>query len=199
MKFMVILKATADPEAGRIPSPKHMEAMIAFNEQLGKDGVLLAAEGLRASSKGMRLRFDGGRTTVTDGPSADTKELVAGFWIRKASRTKRSSSVSRACRSTARRRVRERGSPEPRVAGGLGSKQAPKKEGGPFPPGDSLARTPAWQGARVPWANRAVLALGSAIRRSPLAGLCRPHSRSRDCAFYECPFSACAPRTLESR
>ncbi len=81
MKFMAILKATADSEAGRIPEPKHMEAMIAFNEQLAKDGVLLAAEGLRGSSKGTRLRFDGGRTTVIDGPFAETKELIAGFWI----------------------------------------------------------------------------------------------------------------------
>uniref|UniRef100_E6PG85 DGPFAETKE family protein n=1 Tax=mine drainage metagenome TaxID=410659 RepID=E6PG85_9ZZZZ len=81
MKFMALLKATADSEAGRIPEPKHMEAMISFNEQLAKDGVLLAAEGLRASAKGARLRFDGGRTTVIDGPFAETKELIAGFWI----------------------------------------------------------------------------------------------------------------------
>ncbi|MGC8485981.1 MAG: YciI family protein, partial [Candidatus Baltobacteraceae bacterium] len=78
---MALLKATADSEAGRPPSPEHMEAMISFNEQLAKDGVLLAAEGLRASSKGTRLRFDGGRATVTDGPFAETKELVSGFWI----------------------------------------------------------------------------------------------------------------------
>ena len=69
----------------------------------------------------------------------------------------------------------------------------------PLTPRESAAPAVAWQGARGAWANRALLALGSAIRRSPLAGLCRPHSRSRDCAFYECPFSACAPRTLESR
>lgn len=81
MKFVVFIKATADSEAGRPPEPKHMEAMISFNEQLAKDGVLLAAEGLRASSKATRLRFDGGRTTVTDGPFAETKELVSGFWI----------------------------------------------------------------------------------------------------------------------
>lgn len=81
MKFMILIKATADSEAGRPPEPKHMEAMISFNEQLAKDGVLLAAEGLRASSKGTRLRFDGGRATVTDGPFAETKELISGFWI----------------------------------------------------------------------------------------------------------------------
>jgi hypothetical protein len=81
MKFMVIVKATADSEAGRLPEPKQMESMIKFNERLANDGILLAAEGLRGSSKGTRLRFDGGRTTVTDGPFAETKELLAGFWI----------------------------------------------------------------------------------------------------------------------
>ncbi|MGC2131279.1 MAG: YciI family protein [Candidatus Aquilonibacter sp.] len=81
MKFMVLVKATADSEAGRMPQREEIESMIAFNEQLAKDGVLLAAEGLHASSKGTRLRFDGGRTTVIDGPFAETKELVAGFWI----------------------------------------------------------------------------------------------------------------------
>ncbi len=81
MKFMIILKSTADSEAGRIPSSSQIESMIAFNEQLANDGVLLAAEGLRASSKGTRVRFDGKRPTVTDGPFAETKELIAGFWI----------------------------------------------------------------------------------------------------------------------
>lgn len=81
MKFVVLVKATADSEAGRLPEPQQLESMIAFNEQLAKDGVLLAAEGLRNSSKGTRLRFDAGRTTVIDGPFAETKELVAGFWI----------------------------------------------------------------------------------------------------------------------
>jgi hypothetical protein len=81
MKFMVLVKANADSEAGRMPEREHFESMIAFNEQLAKDGILLAAEGLRASSKGTRLRFDGGRTTVIDGPFAETKELIAGFWI----------------------------------------------------------------------------------------------------------------------
>jgi hypothetical protein len=81
MKFMVLMKANADSEAGRIPEREQFESMIAFNEQLAKDGVLLAAEGLRASSKGTRIRFDGGRATVTDGPFTETKELIAGFWI----------------------------------------------------------------------------------------------------------------------
>ncbi len=81
MKFMILVKANADSEAGRMPKREQFESMIAFNEQLARDGILLAAEGLRASSKGTRLRFDGGRTTVIDGPFAETKELIAGFWI----------------------------------------------------------------------------------------------------------------------
>lgn len=81
MKFMVLVKANADSEAGRMPEREQLASMIEFNEQLANDGILLAAEGLRASSKGTRLRFDGGRTTVIDGPFAETKELIAGFWI----------------------------------------------------------------------------------------------------------------------
>lgn len=81
MRFMILVKATADTEAGRMPKREDFESMIAFNEQLAKDGILLAADGLRNSSKGTRLRFDGGRTTVIDGPFAETKELINGFWI----------------------------------------------------------------------------------------------------------------------
>lgn len=81
MKFMVLVKATAESEAGHMPKLAQIESMIRFNEQLGNDGILLAAEGLLPSSKGARLRFDGKRTTVTDGPFAETKELLAGFWI----------------------------------------------------------------------------------------------------------------------
>lgn len=80
MRFLVIVKATKDSEAGNY-SPKAIEEMGKFNEGLVKDGVVLAMDGLHPSSKGTRLRFDGGRTTVTDGPFAETKELVAGFWI----------------------------------------------------------------------------------------------------------------------
>lgn len=80
MQFVVLVKATADSEA-EIYRPEQFVAMGAFNDQLGKDGVLLAAEGLQPSSKGVRLRFDQGRTTVTDGPFTETKELVSGFWI----------------------------------------------------------------------------------------------------------------------
>jgi hypothetical protein len=81
MRFAVLVKANRETEAGVLPSHEMLERMGKFNEQLIKDGVMLAGEGLKASSKGARLRFDGGRVTVTDGPFTETKELVAGFWI----------------------------------------------------------------------------------------------------------------------
>ncbi len=83
MRFMVIVKANKDTEAGKLPSAKLLESMGKFNEELVKAGVLLAAEGLRASSKGARVKFsaDNKTRTVTDGPFAETKELIAGFWL----------------------------------------------------------------------------------------------------------------------
>jgi hypothetical protein len=81
MRFMVIVKANKDSEAGVLPSTEMLAAMNEFNAGLVKDGVLLAAEGLQASSKGARLKFAGGKPTVTDGPFAETKELIAGFWL----------------------------------------------------------------------------------------------------------------------
>ena len=82
MRFMVLVKASKESEAGVLPTREQFAEMGAFNaERLVKDGVMLAADGLQPSSKGARLRFDGGRTTVIDGPFAETKELVAGFWI----------------------------------------------------------------------------------------------------------------------
>jgi hypothetical protein len=81
MRFAVLVKASKESEAGVLPSSEMLAEMGKFNEQLAKDGVLLAADGLQSTSKGARLRFDGGRTTVTDGPFTETKELVAGFWI----------------------------------------------------------------------------------------------------------------------
>lgn len=81
MKFMVIVKATKESEAGTMPTAEEMEAMTKFNEGLGKDGVLLAADGLRPSSHGARIQFGPERPTVTDGPFTETKELVAGYWI----------------------------------------------------------------------------------------------------------------------
>lgn len=81
MRFMVLVKATNDSEAGVLPTRDQLAEMGKFNEQLVKDGVMLAGEGLQATSKGARIRFGGGRPTVTDGPFAETKELLAGFWI----------------------------------------------------------------------------------------------------------------------
>ena len=81
MRFMVIVKANRDSEAGKLPTEKEFTAMGKFNEQLAKAGLLLAAEGLQPSSKGARIKFSGGKRTVTDGPFTETKELVAGFWL----------------------------------------------------------------------------------------------------------------------
>ncbi|HEY2986284.1 MAG TPA: YciI family protein [Candidatus Binatia bacterium] len=81
MRFMIIVKASKDSEAGVMPSEKLLTEMGKFNEELAKAGVLLAAEGLQASSKGARVRLSGSKRTVIDGPFAETKELIAGFWI----------------------------------------------------------------------------------------------------------------------
>jgi hypothetical protein len=82
MRFMVIVKANKDSEAGVLPDQKILAAMGNFNEELVKAGVMLAGEGLQASSKGVRVRFEGPKKrTVIDGPFAETKELVAGFWL----------------------------------------------------------------------------------------------------------------------
>jgi hypothetical protein len=81
MRFMVIVKASKDSEAGVLPDEKILSEMAKFNEEMVKAGVMLAGEGLQASSKGARIRFDGAKRTVTDGPFAETKELVAGFWL----------------------------------------------------------------------------------------------------------------------
>ena len=81
MRFMVIVKADKKSEAGVLPDKKLLGEMGNFNEQLSKAGVMLAGEGLQPSSKGARVRFSGGKKTVIDGPFAETKELVAGFWL----------------------------------------------------------------------------------------------------------------------
>src|SRR5207237_9366729 len=81
MRFMVIVKANKDSEAGVLPDEKILNAMGKFNEELVKAGVMLAGEGLQSSSKGARVRFSAGKRTVIDGPFAETKELVAGFWL----------------------------------------------------------------------------------------------------------------------
>jgi len=81
MRFMVIVKADKSSEAGVLPDQKILTEMGKFNEQLVKAGVMLAGEGLHSSKDGARVRFDGKKRTVTDGPFAETKELVAGFWL----------------------------------------------------------------------------------------------------------------------
>ncbi|GAA2142647.1 YciI family protein [Kitasatospora kazusensis] len=81
MRFMMLVKATEDSEAGVLPTAEQFSTMGAYNEELAKAGVLLGLDGLQASSKGARVRFDGGKRTVTDGPFAETKELLAGYWL----------------------------------------------------------------------------------------------------------------------
>ncbi len=81
MRFMILIKATKDSEAGKMPDEKLLAEMAKFNEELVKAGVMLAGEGLHPSSKGARVKFSGNTRTVIDGPFAETKELIAGFWI----------------------------------------------------------------------------------------------------------------------
>jgi hypothetical protein len=81
MRFMILVKASKDSEAGALPSAELLTAMGNYNEQLIKAGVMLAGEGLMSSAKGARVRFSGSKRTVIDGPFAETKELIAGYWI----------------------------------------------------------------------------------------------------------------------
>jgi hypothetical protein len=81
MRFMVIVKANKESEAGVMPSPELLDQMMKFNETIAKAGVMKAGEGLQASSKGARVYFGGDKRTVIDGPFAETKELIAGYWI----------------------------------------------------------------------------------------------------------------------
>ncbi len=81
MRVMVIVKATKESEAGALPDPKLLTDMGNFNEELVKAGIMLAGEGLHASSKGVRVKFSGANRVVTDGPFPETKELIAGFWL----------------------------------------------------------------------------------------------------------------------
>jgi hypothetical protein len=81
MRFIVLVKADKDSEAGVLPDEKLFREMGQFNEELSKAGIMLAAEGLHPSSKGVRVRFSGNKRTVIDGPFTETKELVAGFWL----------------------------------------------------------------------------------------------------------------------
>ena len=81
MRFMVIVKANKESEAGVLPTREILAKMGKYNEELAKAGIMLAGEGLHASSKGARVKFSGGEQIVTDGPFAETKELIAGFWL----------------------------------------------------------------------------------------------------------------------
>ena len=81
MKFMILLKADRNTEAGKLPDEKMFTEMVRYNEALVKAGVMIAGEGLQPSSRGARVKFSGSRRTVVDGPFAETKELVAGFWM----------------------------------------------------------------------------------------------------------------------
>jgi hypothetical protein len=81
MRFMVIVKASKDSEAGKMPSEEMLAAMAKYNEELLKAGVMLEGAGLQSSAKGARVRFSGTKRTVVDGPFAETKELIAGYWI----------------------------------------------------------------------------------------------------------------------
>src|SRR6266498_3309493 len=81
MRFMVMVKATKDSEAGKLPSEELLAAMAKFNEEMAKAGVMLDGNGLQPSSKGARIKFSGDKRTVIDGPFAETKELIAGFWL----------------------------------------------------------------------------------------------------------------------
>ncbi len=81
MRFMIIVKANAESEAGKLPSAQELTEMTKFNEELAKAGVMLEGEGLHSSAKGARVRFGEGKPKVIDGPFTETKELIAGFWI----------------------------------------------------------------------------------------------------------------------
>ena len=81
MRFMVLIKANEDYEAGRLPDEQHFADLTRFNEELAKAGVMLAVDGLHPSSKGTRVRYSKGKRTTTDGPFTETKELIAGYWL----------------------------------------------------------------------------------------------------------------------
>jgi hypothetical protein len=81
MRFMAMVKASADSEAGKLPTGQELTEMGRFNEEMVAAGVMLAGEGLQASSKGARITFSGGKPTITDGPFTESKELIAGFWL----------------------------------------------------------------------------------------------------------------------
>ena len=84
MQFLVMVKATKESEAGRLPTKEMLAEMSAFNDTLRRDGIFLGGEGLKPTSQGTRISFAGGKPTITDGPFTESKELVAGFWLLQA-------------------------------------------------------------------------------------------------------------------
>ena len=124
MRFMVIVKATKDSEAGKMPSEQLLSAMGKFNEELVNAGVMLAADGLQPSSKGARVKFSGSKRTVIDGPFAETKKLIAGYWVWKVNARSRFVSCSNwrtslPARSLSKTASCGRRSPRERADGGV--------------------------------------------------------------------------------
>ncbi len=99
MRFMIMIKATADSEAGKMPGPEVFEAVGKYNESLVNAGILLAAEGLHPSKKGTKVKFSDGKPTVVDGPFTEAKELIAGFWIIKAGSLEEATEWAKRCPS----------------------------------------------------------------------------------------------------
>jgi hypothetical protein len=108
MRFMVMVKATKDSEAGKMPSEELLSAMAKFNEEMVKAGVMLDGNGLQPSSKGARVRFSGDKRTVIDGPFAETKELVAGYWILQVKSKEEANEWIRRCPNPHEARARSR-------------------------------------------------------------------------------------------
>ena len=108
MRFMVLVKANKDSEAGVMPSEQLLTEMGKFNEELVKAGVMLAGEGLQPSSKGARVRFSGSKRTVIDGPFAETKELIAGFWMWQVKSKEEAIEWVKRCPNPMPRRLRSR-------------------------------------------------------------------------------------------
>ena len=117
MRFMVMVKADKDSEAGVMPDEKLLTEMGKYNEELVKAGVMLAGEGLHPSSKGARVRFSGDKRTVIDGPFAETKELVAGFWLWQVKSKEEAIEWVKRCPNPMRGRVRDRDPPGVRGGG----------------------------------------------------------------------------------
>ena len=117
MRFMILVKATKDSEAGVMPSERLLTEMGQFNEELVKAGVMLAGEGLHPTSKGARVRFSGNKRTVIDGPFAETKELIAGYWLWQCKSQRGGDRVGQALPQSVQRGWRGRDSPGVRGGG----------------------------------------------------------------------------------